>query len=94
MITKTIFFFSHYISTPQLAFDCMLRSTGIELELLTDIEKILFVEQNVRGGMAYIAQRYSEAGPQINTSETVKFFIELLKIDGKKINKKNYDYYF
>jgi hypothetical protein len=44
-----ILLFSHYISTPQLAFDCMLKSTKVEIEVLTDIDKILFVEQNLRG---------------------------------------------
>jgi hypothetical protein len=39
----------HYISAPQLAFDLMLKSTKVKIELLTDIDQILFVEQNIRG---------------------------------------------
>jgi len=39
----------HYISAPQLAFDLMLKSTKVEIELLTDIDQVLFVEQNIRG---------------------------------------------
>jgi hypothetical protein len=61
----------------------MLKSTAVELELLTDIEKILFIEQQIRGGLSYIAQRYSEAGKNINTAGDTEFFTELLYIDGK-----------
>ena len=39
----------HYLSTPQLAYDMMLKSTGVEIELLSDIDMILFLEQNIRG---------------------------------------------
>jgi hypothetical protein len=39
----------HYISLPSVAFDSMLRITGVEIELLTDIDKILFIEGQVRG---------------------------------------------
>jgi hypothetical protein len=38
----------------------MLRSTKVEIELLTDIDKILFVEGNIRGGVSFINQRYCE----------------------------------
>ena len=51
----------HYISTPQLAFDCMLLRTQVEIELLTDIDKILFIEQNIRGGVSYINTRHCKA---------------------------------
>jgi uncharacterized protein with PIN domain len=39
----------HYVSAPQLAFDGMLKMTKVEIELLTDIDQILFLEQNIRG---------------------------------------------
>jgi len=49
---------TNYISTPQLAFDCMLKSTKVQMELLTDVDMILMVEQNIRGGVSYINQRH------------------------------------
>lgn len=48
----------HYISTPQMSFDCMLLLTGAEISLLSDIDQILFIENNIRGGVSYINQRH------------------------------------
>jgi hypothetical protein len=75
--------YSYYLSTPHLAYDCMLYTTKAELDLLSDIDKILFVENNLRGGMAYVSQRYCKAGKHRNTDTDNTFFTELLYIDGK-----------
>ena len=39
----------------------MLKMTGIELELISDIDMYLFIEIAMRGGISYIAKRYSKA---------------------------------
>jgi len=39
----------HYVSTPQMAYDSMLKSTSEKLDLLTEYDQVLFVEQNIRG---------------------------------------------
>ena len=51
----------HYISAPGLAWDAMLKMTGINLELITDIDMQLFIEKGLRGGISYIAHRHAEA---------------------------------
>ena len=51
----------HYISSPGLAWDAMLKMTGINLELITDIDMQLFIEKGLRGGISYIAHRHAEA---------------------------------
>ena len=51
----------HYFSSPGLNWDAMLKITGVELELISDIEMYLFVEKGMRGGITYIAKRYSKA---------------------------------
>ena len=51
----------HYISSPGLAWDAMLKMTGINLELITDIDMQLFIEKGLRGGTSYIAHRHAEA---------------------------------
>jgi len=51
----------HYISAPGLAWDAALRMTGVELEMLTDIEMYEFFEAGKRGGVSMITKRKSEA---------------------------------
>ena len=51
----------HYFSSPGLSWDAMLKLTGIELEKISDIDMYLFIEKGLRGGISYIAKRYSEA---------------------------------
>ena len=35
--------------------------SGIELELIHDIDMHLFIEKRMRGGISYIAKRYSKS---------------------------------
>ena len=51
----------HYVTSPGLAWDAMLKMTGINLELITDIDMQLFIEKGLRGGISYIAHRYATA---------------------------------
>ena len=51
----------HYFSSPGLIWDAMLKMTGIELEKISDIDKYLFIEKGLRGGISYIAKRHSKA---------------------------------
>ena len=51
----------HYFSSPGLSWDAMLKMTGIELEKISDIDKYLFIEKGLRGGISYIAERYAKA---------------------------------
>ena len=51
----------YYISSPRLSWDARLKITGIELELISDIDMHLFIEKEMRGGISYIAERYSKA---------------------------------
>ena len=39
----------------------MLKMTEIELKKISDIDKYLFIEKGLRGGISYIAKRYSKA---------------------------------
>ena len=51
----------HYFSSPGLGWDAMLKMTGIELELISDIDMHLFIEKGIRGAISYIAKWCSKA---------------------------------
>jgi len=51
----------HYYSLPMLSKDIMLKTTKVELELLHDIDMILFLKNNLRGGLSYVNTRYASA---------------------------------
>ena len=51
----------HYFSSPGLSWDSMLKITKIELHLISDIHMHLFIQKGMRGGIYYIAKRYSKA---------------------------------
>ena len=51
----------HYFSSPGLSWGAMLKMTGVKLEKISDIDKYLFIEKGLRGGISYIAKRYAKA---------------------------------
>ena len=51
----------YYFSSPGLSWDAMIKITGIELELISDIDMHLFIETGMRGGISYIGKRRSKS---------------------------------
>ena len=51
----------HYFSSPGLSWDAMLKMTGVKLEQISEIDKYLFIEKRLRGGVSYIAKRYAKS---------------------------------
>ena len=51
----------HYFSSPGLSWDAMLKMTNIELEKISDIDKYLFIEKGLIGGISYIAKTFAKA---------------------------------
>ena len=51
----------HYYTLPGYTWDCMLKYVGIRLELLDDIDKILFIEKGIRGGLSQCSKRRAHA---------------------------------
>ena len=51
----------HFLSLPGLAWQACLKKTNIELELLTDYDMLLVVEEGIRGGICHSIHRYAKA---------------------------------
>ena len=52
---------SRYFSSHGLSWYAMLKMISVKLELITDINKYLFIEQGLSGGISYICKIFSEA---------------------------------
>ena len=52
---------SHYMSSPGLSWDAILKMTKINLDLISDIDMQLFIEKGLRGGISYISHRHGKA---------------------------------
>ena len=52
---------AHFVSAPVLSWQGCLKKTEIKLELLTDTDMLLTVEEGIRGGMCQAVYRYAKA---------------------------------
>ena len=52
---------AHFVSLTGLAWQACLKKTNVELELLTDYDMLLMVEEGIRGGICHAIQRYAKA---------------------------------
>ena len=50
---------AHFLSLPGLAWQACLKKTNIELELLTDYNMLLMVEEGTRGGICHSIHRFA-----------------------------------
>ena len=69
---------AHYFTAPGLAWDACLKTTGVNLELLSNVDMLLMVEKGIRGGVSMISNRYGEAnnkymGESFNESKPSKY---------------------
>ena len=57
---------AHYYSAPGLSWDTLLKKTGVELELLTDMDMHLMIEGGMRGVISMVSKQYAKANnPQV-----------------------------
>ncbi|CAH3027156.1 unnamed protein product, partial [Porites evermanni] len=52
---------AHYYTSPGLAWDACLKTTGQHLQLLHDYDMLMMFERSIRGGITHISKRYAEA---------------------------------
>ena len=72
----------YYYTAPGLSWDACLKITGVNLELLSDLNMLLMFEKGIRGGISMISNRYGEAnnkymGKSFNKNELSKYLMYL-----------------
>ena len=55
----------HYFTNPGLSWDLMIRASKVELDLISDTDRHLFIEKGMRVGLSYIAKRHSSINRRI-----------------------------
>lgn len=72
---------AHCYTSPGLSWQSCLKMTKVSLELMTDIDQILFVEKGIRGGISQISNRYKQANNPLldnyDSSEESSYLIYL-----------------
>ena len=67
----------YYYTAPGLAWDAMLKMTGVNLELLSNVDMLLMIEKGIRGGVSMVSNRYGKANNKymkdFNEKEPSKF---------------------
>ena len=48
---------AHFSSVPALAWQAFLKKTGVNLELLSDLDMLLMIEKGIRGGIGHVIHR-------------------------------------
>ena len=72
----------YYFTAPGLAWDACLKITGIDLELLSNVNMLLMFEKGIRGGISIISNRYGKANNKymvhgFNKNKPSKYLIYL-----------------
>jgi len=65
---------AHFYTTPCISFQACLKMTGVRLQLFSEPEMHLFIENSIRGGVSVISRRYAVAknsytGEDVNETE-------------------------
>ena len=71
----------HYYTSPGLAWDAMLKYTGVELDLISDPDMYIMIESGIRGGISSIMKRYAKSNHKYlpdHDIDKINTFIEYL----------------
>ena len=81
---------AHFYTSPGLSWKAMLKKTKVELELLTDIDKHLFIEEGIRGGVAMISTKHGQANnPYVEGYDEEKPARHIIFLDSNNLYGKS-----
>ena len=81
----------HYLGLPSLAYDIFLYKSKTKIELLTDIDKLKFFEEGIRGGLSFASERFTDTRESKKTMfHWVIFFLFIFLFFFLKKNLKNH----
>jgi hypothetical protein len=64
---------AHYRTLPGFSWDALLKHSGIQLQLISDPEIFLFLENSIRGGVSTVSHRYATANdPRLPTFDSTR----------------------
>ena len=85
----------HHYSAPNLSLDIVLRTTEVKLDLLSDIDMLLFCEKAFRGGLNGVRdKRYMKANNKYlddfdeEKPSTYGLFLDVVYLYGGRMMKK------
>ena len=85
---------AHFLSLPGLAWQACLKKTNVKLELLTDNDMLLMVEEGIRGGIYHSIHRYAKANnkymKKYNKNEESSYiqYLDANNLNGWAISQK------
>ncbi|KAJ4437396.1 hypothetical protein ANN_17540 [Periplaneta americana] len=76
----------YYYTVPGLAYSAMLKLTGVELQLITDMTMLLLFEQGIRGGICQCVTRHAVANdPKSETFDNSKSPSSIYYVDANNL---------
>ena len=82
---------AHFVSLPGLAWQACLKKTDVELELLTDYDMLLMIEEGIRGGICHAVHRYAKANNiYMKDYDSSKESSYIQYLDANNLYGKNY----
>ena len=85
---------AHFLSAPGLAWQACVKITGVKLELLTDNDKLMMIEEGTKGGMCNAVYRYANANNKCienyekNTESSSLEYLDANNLYGWAMSKK------
>ena len=85
---------AHFLSLPGLAWQACLKKANVELELLTDYDMLLMVEEGIRDGICHSIHRYAKANKKYmknyNNNEESSYiqYLDANNLYGRAVSKK------